>query len=130
MMDKRLGKFEGLKREAVMPTLFGPADAAAVAICWGSTRMIAAEAAERLRAEGVSISVLHFAQLWPLTGAMVAPFALEAKKLISIEGNATGQFAGLLRQELGMEINHRVLKYDGDCFTVEELCQALRGLLG
>jgi len=40
-----------------------------------------------------------------------------------------GQFAGLLKRELGIAVDHNVLKYDGDCFTVDELYQRLKGLL-
>ena len=46
-----------------------------------------------------------------------------------MENNATGQFAGLLKRELGLVVDHKVLKYDGDCFTVEELYRTLKGLL-
>ena len=129
MMDKRLGKFDLLKKEAVPPTFYGAMDAAAVVLCWGSNRLIVKEAAERLNADGLSVCVLHFGQVYPLTPAMIAPYRLEAKKRICVENNATGQFAGLLKRELGIAVDHNVLKYDGDCFTVEELYQTLKGLL-
>lgn len=130
MMDKRLGKLGLLKQEALAPTLSGDPEAAAAILCWGSTGAIAAEAVERLGAEGLSVCSLHFAQVFPLTEAMVAPYHLAGRKLICAEGNATGQFAGLLRRELGIETHHSVLKYDGDCWTVTELCASLRDLLG
>jgi 2-oxoglutarate ferredoxin oxidoreductase subunit alpha len=129
MMDKRLGKLDLLKKEAVAPSLHGDPDAASVVLCWGSNRLIATEAAERLVADGLSVCVLHFGQVYPLTEAMVAPYSLEKKKRICVENNATGQLAGLLKRELGLDMDHRVLKYDGDCFTVEELCGTLKGLL-
>jgi 2-oxoglutarate ferredoxin oxidoreductase subunit alpha len=129
MVDKRLGKIERLKTEAVMPTYSGAMASAAVILCWGSNRLIAEEAAGRLTAEGIAVSVLHFGQVYPLTAAMVAPYRLEEKKRICVENNATGQFAGLLKRELGLAVDHSVLKYDGDCFTVEELYQTLRSLL-
>jgi 2-oxoglutarate/2-oxoacid ferredoxin oxidoreductase subunit alpha len=129
MMDKRLGKLALLKQEAVPPTFYGAEDAAAVVLCWGSNRMIVKEAAERLSSDGISVAVLHFGQVYPLTAEMVAPYRLEGKKRICVENNATGQFAGLLKRELGLDTNHRVLKYDGDCFTVEELYQTLKSLL-
>ena len=40
-----------------------------------------------------------------------------------------GQFARLLKSELNLAVDHSVLKYDGDCFTVDELYQTLKGLL-
>ena len=104
-------------------------DAAAVVLCWGSNRLIVKEAAERLNADGLSVCVLHFGQVYPLTPAMIAPYRLEAKKRICVENNATGQFAGLLKRELGIAVDQNVLKYDGDCFTVEELYRILKSLL-
>lgn len=129
MMDKRLKKMALLKQEAVLPTFYGAMDAAAVVLCWGSNRLIVAEAVERLNADGLSVCVLHFGQVYPLAPAMVAPYRLEAKRRICVENNATGQFAGLLKRELGISADQNVLKYDGDCFTVEELHRRLKGLL-
>jgi 2-oxoglutarate ferredoxin oxidoreductase subunit alpha len=60
---------------------------------------------------------------------MVAPYGLEAKRLICVENNARGQFAGLLKSELGLNVAHPVLKYNGECFTVLELYYELKKLL-
>ena len=92
-------------------------------------KLIVKEAAERLTGEGIPVAVLHFGQVYPLTPEMIAPYRLEEKKLICVENNAGGQFARLLKSELGLAVDHSVLKYDGDCFTVEELYQTLKGLL-
>jgi 2-oxoglutarate ferredoxin oxidoreductase subunit alpha len=129
MMDKRLGKLDLLKKEAVPPTFSGEMDTAAVVLCWGSNSLIVKEAVERLNADGLSVCVLHFGQVYPLTPAMIAPYRLEAKRRICVENNATGQFAGLLKRELGVAVDQNVLKYDGDCFTVEELYRRLKDLL-
>ena len=55
---------------------------------------------------------------------------LARKRLICIENNATGQFEQLLRHELGLKATHRILKYDGECFTVGELVERVKGILG
>jgi 2-oxoglutarate ferredoxin oxidoreductase subunit alpha len=129
MMDKRLKKMGLLKEEAVLPTFSGAVDAAVVVLCWGSNRLIVKEAVERLTVDGLSVCALHFGQVYPLTPAMIAPYRLEAKRRICVENNATGQFAGLLKRELGIAVDQNVLKYDGDCFTVLKLYQRLKGLL-
>jgi len=46
-----------------------------------------------------------------------------------VECNATGQFADLLEQAAGCRIDHRILKYDGLPFTVEDLVARLRAAL-
>jgi pyruvate/2-oxoacid:ferredoxin oxidoreductase alpha subunit len=60
---------------------------------------------------------------------MIAPYRLEQKKRICVENNAGGQFARLLKSELNLAVDQSVRKYDGDCFTVDELYQTLKGLL-
>ena len=47
---------------------------------------------------------------------MIAPYGLEAKRLICVENNARGQFAGLLKRELGLDVAHPVVKYDWRVF--------------
>ncbi|MFH1027722.1 MAG: 2-oxoacid:acceptor oxidoreductase subunit alpha, partial [Pseudomonadota bacterium] len=101
-----------------------------VILCWGSPKLIVKEAAELLTGEGIPAAVLHFGQVYPLTPEMVSPHRLKEKKLICVENNVGGQFACLLKSELGLEVDHSVLEYDGDCFTVDELTRILRGFVG
>jgi 2-oxoglutarate ferredoxin oxidoreductase subunit alpha len=129
MVDKRRKKIALLNKEAVPPTFYGDRKAGSFIICWGSTKHIVEEAAERLAGDGIPMGVLHFGQVYPLTPEMVAPYGLEKKRLIGVENNAGGQFARLLKNELGLAVDRSVLKYDGDCFTVEELYRALKGVL-
>jgi 2-oxoglutarate/2-oxoacid ferredoxin oxidoreductase subunit alpha len=129
MVDKRRKKTALLQKEAVSPTLYGQKDAASVVLCWGSTKHIVKEAAERLAGDGISAAVLHFGQVYPLTSEMIAPYGLEDKRLVCVENNAGSQFARLLKSELGLVVDRSILKYDGDCFTVEELYRALKGVL-
>ncbi|MGE5799495.1 MAG: 2-oxoacid:acceptor oxidoreductase subunit alpha, partial [Syntrophaceae bacterium] len=128
MVEKRLRKLEGLRKEAVMPTRFGDRKAGTILISWGSNRHIVNEAVEALQAEGVVAASVHFGQVWPLTPKMAR--GLSRKRLICVENNATGQFAQLLRSELGLKVDHRVLKYNGECFTVAELVERIRKIVG
>jgi len=128
MVDKRLRKLEGLQKEAVMPSRFGDQKARTILISWGSNRLIVNEAVEALQAKGIAAASVHFGQVWPLTPKMAR--GLSRKKLICIENNATGQFAQLLRRELGLTVHQRVLKYNGECFTVAELVERIRKIVG
>jgi 2-oxoglutarate ferredoxin oxidoreductase subunit alpha len=113
----------------LIPTLFGPADADTFLICWGSNKMIVKEARERLAAKGKTAAALHFRQVYPLTAAMISGYNLDGKRLIGIENNATGQFCRLLKRELGLDVPGRILKYDGACFTVDEICNAAEKIM-
>jgi pyruvate/2-oxoacid:ferredoxin oxidoreductase alpha subunit len=122
-------KFELLRNEAVPPTYYGKKDATTVIMCWGSNKLIVKEALGRVLQEGGNAAALHFGQVYPLTEDMISPYGLGSKKLICVENNAQRQFAGLLKRELGRGVEHHVLKYNGECFTVEELYQMLKPLL-
>ena len=129
MVDKRRNKRALFEKEAVLPTFYGDQGTGSVILCWGSPKLVVKEAAERIAGEGIPVAVLHFGQVYPLTPEMIAPHRLDGKRLICVENNAGGQFARLLKSELNLGVDHSVLKYDGNCFTVEELYQALKGLL-
>lgn len=126
MVDKRLGKFETIRKDALMPTFFGDEGADTMVICWGSNKLIVKEAVGRLKQEGIAASALHFRQVYPLTPEMVRDFNLAGKRLIGLENNAGGQFCNLLKRELDLKIEKRILKYNGECFTVEEVVQGVK----
>ncbi|MFA7463797.1 MAG: 2-oxoacid:acceptor oxidoreductase subunit alpha [Syntrophales bacterium] len=126
MVDKRLAKFRGIRDEAIAPTPMGEADADVFLVCWGSNGPIVKEAVERLGGEGIRVGGLHFGQVFPLTPGMIDRYGLQRRKVVAVENNATAQFAGLLKRELDITVSGRILKYDGTCFTVNELCNEMR----
>ena len=52
-----------------------------------------------------------------------------ADNRILLEGNATGQFGGLLKQHWGVDWQHRILKYNGLPFSIEEVQAALQKIM-
>ena len=68
------------------------------------------------------IGYLHFNQLFPVHPC-VKDYLVKAKTTIAIEQNATGQFAKLLENETHINMKHRVLKYSGHTFSVEEIAE-------
>jgi 2-oxoglutarate ferredoxin oxidoreductase subunit alpha len=79
-----------------------------------------------LAAAGREAAMLHFSQLWPLAEGAAAHFS-GRRRIVSVEGNATGQFAGLLR-ERGLvaagAIEH-LGRYDGLPFDAEYIVERL-----
>ncbi len=126
MVEKRLAKARGLATQAITPDRYGPSTAEQLFVCWGSTLGPAVEAAERLTAQGQPTAVLHFSQVWPLTPETIVPLLRDARHVHVVEGNATGQFARLLRRETGLDFPSRINRYDGLPFTPETLLRALR----
>lgn len=118
MVEKRMRKCVAIARDAFPPDLYGPSTASRLVICWGSTLEAVREAVERIASPDVAI--LHFRQLFPLP-ASARTILESARQLILIEGNATGQFGRLIKSEWNIEWAHRILKYDGFPFAVEDL---------
>jgi 2-oxoglutarate ferredoxin oxidoreductase subunit alpha len=126
MVDKRLRKLNVLEQRALPPEWGGPEDASCVVVCWGSTLEIVREAVRRLASEDVA--VLHFRQVFPLSSAFRERLG-QAPCRILVEGNATGQFGELLGRHWGIDWQHRLLKYNGLMFSIEEVEAGLRKIL-
>ncbi len=126
MVEKRLKKLEGLIGEVVPPDYEGSALPELLFVSWGSTKGAVSEAAERLREEERDVATLHFSQLWPLDPGQFLSKLAGAQEVISVEGNAGGQFARLLRRETGFEIEREILRYDGLPITPEYILKVMR----
>lgn len=123
MVDKRLRKEQGLCREALTPEWYGPSEAPTLLICWGSTYGPCREAVDRLNRQRPAAAMLHFSQVWPLPLQAAVEALAGERRLICVEGNARGQFAGLLRETGLVRDCELLLKYDGMPFTGEEIAR-------
>ncbi|MDD5119613.1 MAG: 2-oxoacid:acceptor oxidoreductase subunit alpha [Sulfuricurvum sp.] len=120
---KRLKKGELIRNEAIFPEIVGEGEI--VVVGWGSTKHIIKEALEFIN--DTNIASIHFSWVYPLSEAQLAPLR-NAKQVITIENNATGQFAKLLKQH-GIVIYAHILKSDGLPFFVDELSEKLVSVL-
>lgn len=118
MVDKRLKKFEAINDEIISPELVGDEDYEYLIVCWGSNYHVVKEVIESIKDK--KIAMLHFSQVFPLDKDAVK-YLENAKKVIDVENNATGQFARLFKAETGVSIDSKILKYNGMPFSVEEL---------
>ncbi len=125
MVEKRLKKFQGICKEVAPPIFEGEESPKLLFVSWGSTKGAVNEAASLLREQGKSVSTLHFSQVWPIVPDMFMAQLEKARHVISIEGNATGQLAKLIRGETGFEIEKKVLRYDGLPITPEFILREL-----
>jgi len=126
MVDKRLNKAESIKDETISPELTGPADFKQLIVCWGSTYNTVYEAVRNLGRN--DIALLHFKQVYPLP-IETTDYLKQAEKTIVVENNATSQFSKLIKLVTGIDIENKLLKYNGLSFTPEELTEKLDSLL-
>ena len=125
-VEKRLKKLELLKKAALPPEIIGNENYKYLIISWGSNYYLIKEALKQLNND--KVAYLHFNQIYPLHEC-VADYLLKAETIISIEQNATAQFAKLVETETLRTINHHVLKYSGYVFSVEEILKNLNRIV-
>jgi 2-oxoglutarate ferredoxin oxidoreductase subunit alpha len=126
MVDKRLKKLNSIKKDILAAELFGPENYRTLIIGWGSTYHAIREALERSGREDMAF--LHFKQVYPLHPDTIACIK-KAKKTVIVENNGTGQLGQLLRMQTGCNIDHKILKYNGLPFSVDELEVQLKSVL-
>ncbi len=132
MVRKRLlKKLPLIKKEIEAPLLYGDPSPEIVLVGHGSTYGVIKEVVDILSRDR-KVAMMHFSQVYPLPERDRLDYIelLEkAKFAISIENNATGQFAKLIRAETGFDFTHQVLKYDGRPFTIENLKEEIDACL-
>jgi 2-oxoglutarate ferredoxin oxidoreductase subunit alpha len=115
MAQKRMSKNKGLKKDVLPPQEISLDDAETVLVGWGSTREAMLEAHYLLKEGGVKVGVIHFSEMWPLPDYSFP----ENKKFWTIENNATGQLALLLRSEYPVVFEGSINRYDGLPLTAD-----------
>ena len=126
MVEKRLKKFKELEKDKISPELIGTREYEILIVGWGSTYHIIKEAVENLKK--YKIAFLHFKQIYPLPSGIKEYFK-KAKKTIVVENNATSQFGKLLELFTGIVVEHKILKFNGLPFFVDELTDKLEKIL-
>lgn len=119
MVEKRLRKYKAIYNEVIQPHFEGDTNPDTLLVCWGSTRGAAVEAAETMRSHGKKVATLSFPQLWPVVPHQFLDRLNSAKEAVIIEGNATGQFARILRSQTGFQTKKTIFRYDGLPITPE-----------
>jgi 2-oxoglutarate ferredoxin oxidoreductase subunit alpha len=102
------------------PQVFGQPDADVVLVSYGSNKGPILDAINLLDS---SIAYIHFTHVFPLDEEQVLnifkPF--EGKRMILVENNSHGQFGQLLRIHTGINLDEKLLKFDGRPFWPEEI---------
>ena len=115
MNDKRLGKKKLLKAETEKYNFLGNKESEYIIVGWGSTKGVLEEFIQNSK----DLGYVHVSQVYPLSDRLKK--LLSDKKVIVVENNATGQFANLLKLELDINAYKRILKYNGEPFSIEEI---------
>ncbi len=77
-------KIHHVKRSLQIPDLIGDSSGDVLVIGWGSSRGVIIESVERLRADGINVSGLHFKIVYPLPLGLADVFS-RFKKVVTVE---------------------------------------------
>ncbi|MDD2758215.1 MAG: 2-oxoacid:acceptor oxidoreductase subunit alpha [Patescibacteria group bacterium] len=125
MTEKRFAKMSGIikerdKSEAIK--IYGDKNSDNVVLFWGSVKSPLLEALKHTRRPFKAVQVVW---LEPLADGQLTKILKQAKKVVGVESNFTGQLAGLIREKTGVAITNKILKYDSLPFEPMDLAKQL-----
>ncbi len=128
---RRNKKLEIYKETIPEQKIYGDPDADLTLVAWGSTKGPVLQALQDLRAENYSkkVNFLHLTHVWPLPVLQIESILKKAQKSLIIEGNSTAQMTSLIRQETGINIENRLLRFDGRPFYPEDIIVKVKEIL-
>ncbi|WP_314000364.1 2-oxoacid:acceptor oxidoreductase subunit alpha [uncultured Paenibacillus sp.] len=127
MMDKRLGKLNGLLIRDALRVDAPHETPDLLIIGMGSIGGTIDEARQRLDADGITSNHITIRQIHPFPAKQLAPYIAQAKQVLVIENNATAQLAGQVKLHVGNGDKIRsFLKYDGNPFLPSEVYKACK----
>lgn len=122
MADKRAKKLISLERELQQPNIYNPTNSKYIFVGWGSVGNVIKD----LILQGENIGYLEYEYLYPLKTELLQSLINRKKKLILIENNQTGQLGELIKQKIGYEFKHKILKYNARPFFIEDILEYLK----
>jgi len=130
MMDKRMTKLEVAIKEIPdedKAVAYGSGDT--VIISWGSTKGAILDAMDILAAEGMRVKYIQVRLMHPFPSELVKSMLKDAKTVIDIEMNYTGQLGSLVRQHTGLEANYHIVKYNGRPMSLDEVYNGVKRII-
>jgi 2-oxoglutarate ferredoxin oxidoreductase subunit alpha len=130
MMDKRNSKLDyALKTIPKEEQAVSLGEGETCVISWGSPKGPILDALEMLRQENIKIGFVQVKLLHPFPAEHVKYLLKDAKTLVDIESNQTGQLGQLLKQNLERGPDYYILKYTGRAMTSTEVCESLKKII-
>ena len=130
MMDKRMNKLDMIVQavpDEDQAVSFGAA--AHTIVSWGSTKGPILDAIAMLKAEGTEIGYIQIKMVHPFPSHLVKYLLGDARVIIDVEANQSGQLGKVLTQNLGREPDYYILKYTGRSMTSTEVYNALKRIV-
>ncbi|MBP6993715.1 2-oxoacid:acceptor oxidoreductase subunit alpha [Candidatus Woesebacteria bacterium] len=130
-VDKRRRKIDTYlaSNDYAQPKVFGNMDTAkTIFVSYGSNKGAIQHAQHLLKEKNIDTAYLHFTHLYPLSEKVIRPLFEKQATYILVENDNEGQFGQLLREQCGITIEHKLLKYDGRPIFVHEIVSYVKNL--
>ncbi|MDQ3848699.1 MAG: 2-oxoacid:acceptor oxidoreductase subunit alpha [Thermoproteota archaeon] len=130
MMDKRMTKLDIAINEIPdedKAVDYGSGDI--VIVSWGSTKGVILDAMDKMAAEGMKVKFIQIRLMHPFPAELIKSMLKDAKTIIDIEMNYTGQLNSLVRQHTGLEANYRIVKYNGRPMSLDEVYNGVKTII-
>jgi len=133
MMDKRMDKLR-IAIEQIgdedKATLYGIDEPDSLTlISWGSTKGAILDAMDRLIDEGKKIRFVQLRLLNPFPIERVRTLIGDHKQLVDIEMNYSSQLGLLISENIGISMDHLIVKYNGRPISSSEVYNALMRII-
>jgi 2-oxoglutarate ferredoxin oxidoreductase subunit alpha len=129
MMDKRLSKLNDIQFTNPILVDAPNEEADILLVGMSSNGGTIEEARRRLDQEGIKTNQVMVRLIHPFPTKEIAPHIANAKKVIVVENNATGQLADQIKLHVGLHDKiHNLLKYDGNPFLPQHIYTACKEL--
>jgi 2-oxoglutarate/2-oxoacid ferredoxin oxidoreductase subunit alpha len=130
MMDKRMSKLDVAINEIPdedKAVVYGSGDT--VIVSWGSTKGAILDAMDKLATEGTKVKYIQVRLMQPFPSELVKSMLKDAKTIIDIEMNYTGQLGSLIRQHTGLEAYYHIVKYNGRPMSLDEVYNGVKRII-
>jgi 2-oxoglutarate/2-oxoacid ferredoxin oxidoreductase subunit alpha len=134
MMDKRMTKLDVAIKEIPdedKAVAYGNNDGGSdiAIISWGSTKGAILDALDKLAAEDMKVKYIQVRLMHPFPSELVKSMLKDAKTVIDIEMNYSGQLSSLVRQYTGLEVNYHIVKYNGRPMSLDEVYNSVKRII-
>jgi 2-oxoglutarate ferredoxin oxidoreductase subunit alpha len=130
MMDKRMSRLDlALKSIPITQQAVSFEIHDYTIISWGSTKGPIIDAQDMLKKEGIDIGFIQIKLLHPFPTEYVKSLLKDAKILIDIEANYSGQLGKIFKQNISRDIDYHILKYTGRGMTSTEIYDSLKKIV-
>lgn len=130
--EQRMKKMELAEQEIADDdklNLIGQKKADVTVVSWGSPKGAILDALAAMNSDKEQLNFLQVRLIHPFPATAVEDILSRTRKNICIESNYSGQLAGLIQEKTRVKMHHRVVKFDGRPFSVNEVTAAVKAAL-